>query len=305
MPAGKSLFYNEDTNLPFVVRGPGVPANVTSAIPSLHIDLAPTFLDIAGAPEESWPEFLDGRSVLAQWHDPRSADATITGAQAGRGNSKESIGIEYWGRAGIEAPGALALGSPFDNTTYKTIRVLGGEGQGQGWVYTVWCSGERELYNTASDPDELVNVAHDAGSARVVNRLNALLMVTKSCERGGCRDPWSLLTPGGDVKLTSLAQAMDAVHDDFFAGFEKVSFDACLAVQSDVNEAPYFPPLDGLAGGGLGRAYRNATDVIEAAGGVRTISTPNMYGTVDQRHATLESLRSASRRLTDAELAAR
>ncbi|KAI8624345.1 arylsulfatase [Xylariaceae sp. FL1651] len=304
MPGGKSLFYNEDTNLPFVVRGPGVPANVTSDIPSLHIDLAPTFLDIAGVPEANRPVFFDGRSVLPQWHDPKSVSAA--GAAAGQSNSKESINIEYWGRAGIEAPSAAQLGSPFANTTYKTIRLLGAQ---QSWVYTVWCSGERELYNTAADPYELVNLAHKANSTQLVNRLNALLMVTKSCEQNSCRDPWSLLQPtttsGGQTRLVSLTQAMDTAYDAFFADFEKVAFETCLLVQSEANEMPYFPPLEQLAGRGLGRAYRNATDVIKPAGGVRTISTPDYYGTAAQRHVTLADITAASRVLTDAELAAR
>ncbi|KAI0491164.1 arylsulfatase [Xylaria cf. heliscus] len=296
MPAGKSLFYSEDTNLPFVVRGPGVPANVTSAIPSLHIDLAPTFLDIAGVPEANWPVFLDGRSVLPQWHDPQSADAA--GAAAGQGNSKESINIEYWGQAGIEAPSATELGSPFDNTTYKTIRLLGVH---QSWVYTVWCSGEKELYNTAEDPYELVNLAQNANSTRLISRLNALLMVTKSCEQNSCRDPWSLLKPDvGEPKLVSLTQAMDQTYDAFFSNFEKVSFNTCLKIQWVDNEAPYFPPLDQVFGGGLGRAYRNATDYIEPGAGGRSFSTPNYYGTKAQRNATLVDLRSASRPLPDA-----
>ncbi|KAI1633593.1 arylsulfatase [Biscogniauxia mediterranea] len=310
MPAGKSLFYNEDTNIPFVVRGPGVPANVTSNIPGLHLDLAPTFLDIAGVAESDWPVFFDGRSLLDQWHNPTSSE--IRGAEAGQGNSKESINIEYWGRAGIEAPSAGALGSPFLNTTYKTIRLLG---EDQGWVYTVWCSGEKELYDTASDPWELTNLLAGNDSAsytQITNRLNALLMVTKSCEQNACRDPWSLLKPGSnsssssnDTALASLTQALDSAYDTYFAGFERVTFATCLEVQSDANEGPYFPALEEAEGGGLGRAYRNATDVIAAAGGVRTISTPNYYGTAEQRNATLADINAVSRALTDAEIAAR
>jgi hypothetical protein len=273
---------------------------VTSAIPSLHLDLAPTFLEIAGVAEADQPAFLDGRSVLPQWQDPTST--YLAGAEAGQGNSKESINIEYWGRAGIEAPSAGQLGSPFDSTTYKTIRLLGAH---QSWVYTVWCSGERELYDTAADPYELLNIAHAANSTQLVNRLNALLMVTKSCEQNSCRDPWSLLKPDGVPNLKSLTQAMDTKYDDFFANFEKVSFDTCLIIQLEANETPYFPPLDQLAGGGLGRAYRNATDVITTVGGRRTLSTPNIYGTMAQRHATIANLTAASRPLTDEELAAR
>ena len=237
-PAGKSLFWNEDTNLPFIVRGPGVPKNAKSDIPGLHLDLAPTFLDIAGVPEEEWPEFFDGRSLLPQWKNPGGDH----GAGSGKGNSKESINIEYWGRAGIEAPTAGKLGSPFLNTTYKTVRTLGsggGEGPGASWVYTKWCSGDAELYNTGADPYELTNLA--GKRPRIEDRLNALLMVTKSCERGGCRDPWSLIKPKDGSKITTLEQALQERYDDFFKNeFERVQFGACLQIQVSSMCLPVF-----------------------------------------------------------------
>ncbi|KAI1332943.1 arylsulfatase [Xylariaceae sp. FL0255] len=304
MPGGKGLFYNEDTNLPFVVRGPGVPQNVTSNIPSLHIDLAPTFLDIAGVQPSDLPVFLDGQSVLPQWLDPNSTSAA--GVEAGEGNSKESINIEYWGVSGIEAPSGGQLGSPFKNNTYKTIRMLG---ESQSWVYTVWCSGEKELYDLSADPWELTNIINESNSTQMVNRLNALLMVTKSCEQDSCRDPWALIQPttnaskDGTVSLQSLTQAMNPSYDEFFANFKKVSFRECLQVQDVENEAPYFPELTTLTSQGLGRAYRNATDFIAAAaGGKRLITTSEYYGTAEQRNATISDLNAASRPLTDAEI---
>lgn len=293
-PAGKSLFWNEDTNLPFVVRGPGVPANVSSTIPGLHLDLAPTFLDIAGVAEEDWPEFFDGRSLLPQWHDPTGDHGTGTN----QGNSKESINIEYWGRAGIEAPSAGALGSPFLNTTYKTIRTLGNNAS---WVYTKWCSGEAELYNTGNDAYELTNLVDDR--PRVVNRLNALLMVTKSCEKGSCRDPWGLITPPDGSSITTLTQALDTKYDDFFTNFERVQFGTCLQIQDDSNEAPYFPVLPDS--GGLGREYRNNTDTIPAGGGATVITDAELHGTEAQRTATIDDITSGSRVLSDDEIAAR
>ncbi|KUI64363.1 Arylsulfatase [Cytospora mali] len=304
VPGGKSLFYNEDVNIPFIVRGPNVPQGVSSSIPGLHLDLAPTFLEIAGLPKSKWPGFFDGRSLLDQWHQPLNYNVTAPG----QGNNKESINIEYWGLVGIEAPSAASLGAPFYNNTYKTIRTIGDE---QNWAYAVWCNGHTELYNVSADPYELTNLARAYGgntvsteAQRVVNRLNALLMVTKSCEQDRCREPWSWLKPDDSTTLVSLAQAMDPAYDDFFANFQKVKFDTCLSVQKAENEGPYFPELDTLAGGGLGRAYRNATDVISGAPGARVITTSNYYGTEDQRHATLEDIRASSRFLTQAELTA-
>ena len=283
------------------MRGPGVPQNASSNTPGLHLDLAPTFLDIAGVPEEEWPEFFDGRSLLPQWKNPDGDH----GPGSGKGNSKESINIEYWGLAGVEAPSAGKIGAPFRNTTYKTVRTLGsggGEGPGASWVYTKWCNGDAELYNTGADPYELTNLA--GKRPRIEDRLNALLMVTKSCERGGCRDPWGLIQPPDGSKIATLEQALDARYDDFFAdGFERVQFGACLEIQDDSNEAPYYPPLPD--DGGLGRAYRNNTDTIPAGGGRMTIVETELWGTEDQRHATLEDVNKGARALTDEELAAR
>lgn len=83
--AGKALPFAEDTNVPFLVRGPGVPAKVSSRVPGAHLDLAPTFLEIAGVDEADYPPFFDGRSLLSQWTDPVGAAADIASAGFGAG----------------------------------------------------------------------------------------------------------------------------------------------------------------------------------------------------------------------------
>lgn len=294
VPAGKSLFFSEDTNLPFVVRGPNVPANVTSKIPGLHLDLAPTFLDIAGLNESKWPEFFDGRSLLPQWHEPLGNN----GANSGKGNGKESINVEYWGQAAIEAPGGNTLGSPFWNTTYKTIRTLG---EDESWLYTKWCNGDRELYNTAKDPYELTNLIPAGNHKKLEDRLNALLMVTKSCEQGSCREPWKLIQPPDGTTFTNLAQARDSKYDSFFANFARVSFNQCLSFQVEANEGPYFPAITD-ENVGLGRAYRKPTSGLQYKFGKRKITADGLYGTAAQRHATFAQLTDGSRKLTAEEI---
>ncbi|KAF3764116.1 alkaline phosphatase-like protein [Cryphonectria parasitica EP155] len=300
VPGGKSLFYNEDTNIPFIVRGPDVPEGVVSTLPSLHLDLAPTFLTIAGLPEEDWPPFFDGRSLLDQWQSPEVNNAT----DAGKGNSRESLNIEYWGLVGIEAPSATQLGGSFYNNTYKTIRIVGDE---QNWAYAVWCNGQTELYNISADPYELTNLARGDNISTVhqsvINRLNALLMVTKSCEQDRCRDPWAQLVPDNDTTLYSLVQAMDSTYDTFFDDFEKVQFDTCMEYQWAPNETPFFPALDTLDAGGLGRAYRAETIDIPDSPGLRVIQTPNYYGTAEQRNATFTELEASARYMTAQEIA--
>ncbi|KAH6890286.1 arylsulfatase [Thelonectria olida] len=298
IPAGKALFYAEDTNLPFVVRGPDVPAGITSKIPGAHLDLAPTFLDIAGVSKKEWPEQLDGQSLLDQWHHPLSS----TGKGSGGGNAKETLNVEFWGLCIIEAPNGAELGIPFRNNSYKSLRIVG---EDESWLYSYWCTGETELYNTAKDPYELDNLAVGASkeTSRLIDRLNAILLVTKSCAQGTCRQPWTLLQPGNcKDEILSLKQAMKRKYDDFFAGFPRVAFKECLQIQDIGNERPFYPALPET--GALGQKYRNSTDNYqsEGEGGTRYIGSPGKYGSWDQRHADLDEINRSAREITDAEI---
>ena len=58
---GKAFPYEFDTKVPFLVRGPGVKPQSVRSHPVLNIDLAPTFLDIAGLEK---PQHMDGRSII-------------------------------------------------------------------------------------------------------------------------------------------------------------------------------------------------------------------------------------------------
>ncbi|KAL8386854.1 hypothetical protein RB595_010342 [Gaeumannomyces hyphopodioides] len=294
IPAGKALFFGEDTNLPMAVRGPGVPQNVTSKIPGVHLDLAPTFLDISELPRDQWPTFLDGQSLLPQWQAPGSDNGDGTGD----GNSKETLNVEFWGSCLIEAPNARELGAPFLTTSYKTLRMLGDR---QSWLLSVWCTGDVELYDTAADPHELTNLAGSAAHARVLDRLNALLLVTKSCAEGSCRDPWAVFSPGdGLPAIATMAQAMDARYDVFFAGFPRVHFNSCMQYQDVANEMPFFPEQAAL---GLGLASRGPTDNYVSTGAGVAITDAALHGSEDQRHATLEQVYADARELTDEEIA--
>ncbi|KAK7959141.1 Arylsulfatase [Apiospora aurea] len=270
LPGGKALFYGEDTNLPSGVRGPGVPNNLTSQIPGVHPDLVPTFLDIAGLPKEDWPTFLDGHSLPPQWKDPVGNAA---GLNAGDGNSKETLNVEFWDSCTIEAPNGAELGAPFVNTTYKTLRMLGDR---QSWLFSA-----------------------------ALNRLNALLLVTKSCAEGTCRDPWSVFTPSNrtdESKVASMQQAMDPQYDAYFAAFPRVHLASCMQYQDVANEAPFYPES---AGGpkGLGLGARRPTDNFVTTDAGVAIADARFYGAPEQRHATLEQVYAQARNLTDEELA--
>jgi N-acetylglucosamine-6-sulfatase len=59
------------------------------------------------------------------------------------------------------------------------------------------------------------------------SRLDALLLVLKSCEGETCYKPWTALHPAGDVK--NLRDALDGKFDNFYVEKQnKVHFDECL-----------------------------------------------------------------------------
>ena len=53
--------YDFDTHIHLLVRGPGIVAGSTFDLPATQVDLAPTFLSIAGVAK---PAHMDGHSLL-------------------------------------------------------------------------------------------------------------------------------------------------------------------------------------------------------------------------------------------------
>ncbi|KAI0160569.1 arylsulfatase [Xylariaceae sp. FL1272] len=300
--AGKSLHYREDSNVPFYVRGPGVPANETSDLPGSHLDLASTFLDIAGlSPEDSaYPRFLDGHSLLPNWKSPRDELKQCPAT----GGGHEVINVEYWGIGEEESPwGSIQ----HEGNSYKTLRIV--RPDGGTYLYSRWCSGETELYDTASDPAELTNLAlnPDDDMSRLLSRLNALLMAAKSCAEDTCRNPWSLLQPEPErravdvqtnLTITCLEQALEPQFDDFFDSVPQVAFGQCMRYQYRPNEVPYWPKNVTL-----GEQHRQPTDNYQSSSPSGTkIVSDGKFGTVAQRSVTLAEIMKTARNFTAEEL---
>ena len=162
MEPGKYTAYESDVRVPFLVRGPGVPAGVTVSALTSSVDLAPTFAELAGTRLRNEP---DGRSLvpLLQGRTP--------------GDWRKVILLEQFeyppappkeGQTPFPYPAHLGLRTD----RYKYVEY------GKG--------GERELYDLRSDPDELVNL-RDRSSKTWLSRLSALAKALGSCAGESCR----------------------------------------------------------------------------------------------------------------------
>src|SRR5262249_37496749 len=66
---GKGMLYAGGVRVPFIIRWPGhTKPGSTSDTPAQHVDLFPTFLEIAGAKEPR--QVLDGESLAPLFKDP-------------------------------------------------------------------------------------------------------------------------------------------------------------------------------------------------------------------------------------------
>ncbi|KAJ5104210.1 hypothetical protein N7532_004739 [Penicillium argentinense] len=237
LPPGKTCGYEEDIRVPLFIRGPGIPEGSVQDAVTTHIDLAPTIFDIAGiAPRSDF----DGTAipVTSSFSGPRH----------------EHVTVEYWGRGVVEGdfsaigPGGLPL---FPNNTYKSVRLLG---EGYNLYYSVWCNNEHELYDLSTDPYQLHNLypthmhrGDDESEtqilgrslSRAISRLDALLLVLKSCQGVTCIRPWSVLQPQDSVR--SFRDALDEDFDSFYGEQPRVSFDWCDAGYVLEAEGPQVP----------------------------------------------------------------
>lgn len=125
---GKQCAYEEDINIPLIVRGPDVPKGGVTEIVTSHTDLAPTFMQLAGA---KLRKDLDGAAI----------PLTAAELEAEKETRQEHVNVEMWGIIMSEGKYGSTL---YRNHTYKALRVVG---EGYSYLYTVWCSGEHELYD--------------------------------------------------------------------------------------------------------------------------------------------------------------
>lgn len=140
----KRWFYENSVGVPLFLSGPGIPASVRSNGPLLskalvtHLDLYPTMLELAGAPAPAEPPRRTGRSLLATLRRDAGAGHTEIFAELG---------------------------------TAVMVRTA-------SWklVFDPEAGGVQQLFNLASDPNELINLAGVAGYEAATAELLARLL---------------------------------------------------------------------------------------------------------------------------------
>jgi N-acetylglucosamine-6-sulfatase len=130
---GKDTPYDEATNVPLVIRGPGITKKCFNTRFAQNIDLGPTFAELAGA---RIPAFVDGRSLVPAFtHDKdRLSDR------------KQEALIEHWPNSSSETPNFLALRT-------------------QSYLYVEYDTNEVELYDIEKDPYQTENISAEADPA--------------------------------------------------------------------------------------------------------------------------------------------
>ncbi len=196
LPAGKQTAYEEDIHVPFVVRGPGIPAKTKVRALVGNVDLAPTFADLAGAPT---PDFVDGRSFRRFLTDPKRSSH----------DWRHAYLLEHWQetpggptRAGdlpLEPPDPDQAGPARAVRARRPSRAHGHERwlalndipnfrglRTARYTYVEYDTGERELYDLTDDPAELRSLPVDAAH-ELRQRLHRELVALANCSGAACR----------------------------------------------------------------------------------------------------------------------
>lgn len=180
MPPGKNTAYDEDTHVPFVVRGPGVPAGRSVNLLAGNVDVAPTLADLAGVKS---PGFVDGRSLvplMRQGTPERWRQVFLLEHGHGPGTRPP---LEPPKNGVLEPPELLSPSTreKFYIAPYEGVRT-------QRYVYVEYSTGERELYDLVNDPNELHNLALDKSPAitSLMTSFAARVKKMRTCKGTGC-----------------------------------------------------------------------------------------------------------------------
>lgn len=185
---GKETAYEEDIHVPFVVRGPGIPAGERIDDLTSAVDVAPTIAELAGA---AVPDFVDGASIVNR----------LLGGPAEPGAGRDIL-IEHLGRTDPavgerrpfdpDATAPVPEDAPADaTTTQDRVRAYGSPPsyaaiRTERYLYVEYETGERQLYDLNTDPFQLRNLAATAPEALRRDLADRLARL-RTCAAATCR----------------------------------------------------------------------------------------------------------------------
>lgn len=180
---GKGEPYEEDTVVPFIIRGPGLPAG--EALPGYlagNTDVAPTIAELADVIP---PAFVDGRSLVPLWTNrPPETDwrqgylLEFFGEGDRSGSTFNLVGLTPVNQL-LEPPDPDKVGQVLPPGGFYAIRT-------SRYTYTEYSSGYRELYDRSQDPYELNNIASSADPG-LLSQFSSWLKTLVSCSGAACR----------------------------------------------------------------------------------------------------------------------
>ena len=144
---GKARPYDESTNVPLVIRGPGVCRGKITPRIAQNVDLAPTFADLAGF---SVPEFVDGASLVGIFHVSKTVPEKW----------KNEALIQNW--TANDAP---------ERPQFTALR-------SKEFLYVEHRDGETELYDVKSDPYQVQSI-HEQVSPELMMQLSTRLKMIR------------------------------------------------------------------------------------------------------------------------------
>lgn len=203
----------------------------------LNIDLAATINHLAGGKPG---HELEGRIMPFGYENKQQTGfpfalsefwcVFLKHSASGLGHPRTAFIVVFHRIWGMDE-GKYELKGGYANNTYRGLRLREG---GRDLAYHIWCTGERELFDLKTDPEQLSNLleaSNAQGAFPQLNvksssieataaRLDGALLWLKTCNGQGCADPWPHLFPSGEVK--TFAQAMDPKYDVYFQHLPRV-----------------------------------------------------------------------------------
>ncbi|WP_236715179.1 sulfatase [Nonomuraea pusilla] len=155
---GKTTPFDEAIRVPFVARGPGISPGTTIGQMASTVDIAPTIAELGGA---TVPTFAEGRSLVpllrGQQPQPWRRNALVEFTRPQDASSARQTPVP----------------------PYQALRT-------ERYAFVRYATGETQLYDLATDPYELNNLAATADPALVAS-LDRRLQAMRACSGATCR----------------------------------------------------------------------------------------------------------------------